>query len=81
MVLDEKPSRGSTRATQLGFDQSQTPKETTDVQDDKITPTSDGEKEDTLLYPSGFKLFFILLALALSIFLASLDMVRPITYV
>ncbi|KAJ4239507.1 hypothetical protein NW757_012722 [Fusarium falciforme] len=58
----------STRSTSNTNINGATPK------DDDEPPTS--EKDDTSIgeYPTGFRLFFILLALGLSIFLASLDM-------
>ncbi|RSL95402.1 hypothetical protein CEP52_012079 [Fusarium oligoseptatum] len=42
--------------------------------DNDETPTSEKDETATTEYPTGFRLFFILLALGLSIFLASLDM-------
>lgn len=68
--LDSKtpvPSLGEKDDLDLGFDEK---REDTVVE----SPAEDGElREDE--YPSGIKMFFIVLALVLSVFLLSLDMV------
>ncbi|KAH7253392.1 major facilitator superfamily domain-containing protein [Fusarium solani] len=58
----------STRSTSNTNIKGATPK------DDDESPTSEKDDTTTEEYPTGFRLFFILLALGLSIFLASLDM-------
>lgn len=60
----------STRSTSNTNINGATPK------DDDESPTSEKDDTTTEEYPTGFRLFFILLALGLSIFLASLDMVH-----
>lgn len=45
------------------------------TKNDDESPTSEKDETTTTEYPTGLRLFFILLALGLSIFLASLDMV------
>ena len=52
------------------------------VRDEKDVEVADEPTEPDAEYPSGFKMLFIVVALVLSVFLLSLDMVsRPVAHV
>lgn len=69
-VLDEKVGQ----ETDNGSDKAS---EKASKQDQELGIAGDEPEQE---YPSGFKMFFIVLALVLSVFLLSLDMVRPLPW-
>lgn len=46
--------------------------------EEAVPEPSNPDDEDNIEYPSGFKMLLIVFALVMSIFLLSLDMVRPL---
>lgn len=65
-VIDEKVGRDQDNASDKGSETEKASKKDVEA----------GEEDDGVEYPSGLKMFFIVLALVLSVFLLSLDMVR-----
>lgn len=61
----------------LSVNPTETNSQSLEVASDNVA--ADAEPEAKIQYPSGLPLFFIVLALILAIFLASLDMVCPQT--
>lgn len=82
LAVPQGPERPeSTTSTLRGEDNIQEKKQEEEVASEGEGATVAGEDVDEAEYPTGIKMFFIVLALVLSVFLFSLDLVsHPLTH-